>query len=138
MDLLPTEIQSVQIELIGRRTETVPRFGTVLLYWPLLIIGYALLLVSVMRVIAAVWGWAPTTFMFGLVHLAISSWGLIRGRQLGTSRRYDVVDPVVAPQPIAATRKPSDLRSILPRPSLIVGTGRPLAQRQTSSDSALG
>jgi hypothetical protein len=116
VDLLTTTVQSVRIDLLGSHGATVTRLGTVLVYMPLLLVGYLLMLASLMKFVAVVLGWGVTMFLFGVLHLAISAFGMVRGRSVGTSKIFDVVDPDVAPDGAVARSGAFDTRATLQRP----------------------
>lgn len=109
VDLLSTRVQSVRIELIGNgsgnasSTEPSPltRLGAVLVYLPVLLLGYLLVLAALMSLLAPALGWTLTLFLFGAIHLAGAAWGLSRGRGPGAAQSYDVVDPQLADSPAA-------------------------------------
>jgi hypothetical protein len=116
VDLLTTTVQSVRIDLHGSHGATVTRLGTVLVYMPLLIIGYLSILACAMKVVAVVLGWGFTLLLFGIAHLAVSAWGMARGRNVGTAKIFEVVDPAVAPDGALATPGGLDIRATVPRP----------------------
>ena len=101
VDLLSTRVQSVRVELVGSESSTFTRLGAILLYLPVLLMGYGLVLVAFMNLLAPALGWGLTLFLFGGVHLGVSAWGLSRGRGPGAARTYDVVDPQLAASPVA-------------------------------------
>ncbi len=133
VDLLTTTVQSVRIDLHGNHGATVTRLGTVLVYMPLLIIGYLLILASAMRVVAVVLGWGVTMFLFGVVHLAISAWGMARGRNVGTSKIFDVVDPDVVVDDAVAKPRGFDAKTALPRLFSTAGVPRVMGSPQDRS-----
>jgi hypothetical protein len=101
---------------MGGPDSSVARLGTVLVYLPLLIVGYLLVLVALMRGIAMVLGWGVTLPLFGVLHLAISFLGMARGRRLGAVERYDVLDPTVAPPATPPQQPVYNNRPVLPPP----------------------
>ena len=107
VDLLSTQVQSVRIELIGSRSSALTRLGAVLVYLPVLVIGYVLMLASLMKLASLALGWGLTLFLFGGVHLAISAWGIFQGRVPGAAKTFDVMDPEVAPSSVRAAARAS-------------------------------
>lgn len=102
---------------MGNHSSKITRLGTVLLYLPFLLIGYLLLLASVMKLAAVAVGWGVTIVLFGVLHLAISAWGMTRGRHVGAAERFDVLDPAVAPKDTPPLNQgPSVIRPALPPP----------------------
>jgi hypothetical protein len=126
VDLLATKVQSVRIELLGNRSSTVTRLGTVLVYMPLLIIGYLLMVTSLMKGAAVVLGWGVTLFLFGAVHVTMGLWGMTRDRNVGAAISHDVMDPSVIPD----DAKQGAPVSRLPRPSPAAGPTRDVGGRR--------
>lgn len=104
VDLLSTKVQAVRFDLVGDNNAHVARVGTVLLYAPLLFVGYLLLLAGLTTLIAAAWGWTATCLVFGVGHLAVGAMGIRRGRSVGVAKTFDVVDPAVGPAEAAQSR----------------------------------
>lgn len=109
VDLLSTRVQSVRVELVGRESSTFTRLGAILVYLPVLLIGYGLVLAAFMNLLALALGWGLTLFLVGVVHLGVSAWGLSRGRGPGAAKTYDVVDPEVAVSPAAPNPTPTPI-----------------------------
>ena len=121
VDLLTTTVQSVRIDLLGKRGAPVTRLGSVLLYFPLLLIGYVLLLVSLVRVVAVAWGWTVTCLVFGLAHVLISAVGMLHRSTAGAAIAHDVVEPTLGSNGGQTKNGRSETVSTVPRPPSVPG-----------------
>ena len=105
VDLLSTQVQSVRIELIGSGSSALTRLGAILVYLPFLVIGYVLVLASLLWLVSAALGWGLALFLFGAIHLTLSAWGIFRGRAPGAAKTYDVMEPELAPPSVQASAR---------------------------------
>jgi hypothetical protein len=97
VDLIATRVQSVKIELIGQDSRILDRLGAFIVFIPMVIVGYAFVLVSLMMQLGSAIGWGWSLFLFGVAHLAFGVWGIVRGRPVGVFQHQEVLEPQFAP-----------------------------------------
>jgi hypothetical protein len=107
--LLATQVRLVRLELVGDEHPSLSRIGTLILYVPVLLVGYAFMLAALAWRLAIAMGWIAALLTIGIVHLALGTWGVLRARSTATAKSYDVLDPVVAPAARAANASGPEL-----------------------------
>ena len=96
VDLIATRVQSVKIELIGQDSRILDRLGAVIVFIPMVIVGYAFVLASATMLLGRAIGWGWSLFLFGAAHLALGVWGIVRGRPVGVFQHQEVLEPQIA------------------------------------------
>ena len=90
--LFATRPKLVRVELVGQDHPALSRVGTLVFYGPLLVVGYAFILASLVWLLAMGIGWAGALFLMGLGHVTLGAWGVRRAGLLGATEDQEVLD----------------------------------------------
>ena len=93
VDFMSTRVQSVRLDLVGPQSRLLVRLGTWLIFLPLVLLGYLLVLASVVRLVAISIGWGVTLLVFGAAHLIVGVLGMLVGRDVGLAQSQPVLEP---------------------------------------------
>ena len=96
--LLATQLRWFRLEMVDRDHPALPRVGALLIFGPVLLVGYAFVLASLVRYLAIRIGWGVGLLLVGLIHLALGAWGWRRSRGIAFTQSYEVMAPDCEPQ----------------------------------------
>jgi hypothetical protein len=96
--LLATQLRLFRLEMVGQDHPALERVGALVIAGPLLLVGYAFVLASLIRYLAIRIGWGVGLLLVGLIHLALGAWGWRRSRAIGFAQSYEVLAPDCEPQ----------------------------------------
>ena len=93
--LLDTRVRLVRLELVGHEHPVLSRLSTLIVYGPLVLIGYAFLVAAIALAVATAIGWGLALVVVGAVHVGAGLWGIRRARSIRATS-FDVVEPDLA------------------------------------------
>jgi hypothetical protein len=96
--LLATQLRLFRLEMVGHDHPALAHIGALLVCGPVLLVGYAFVLASLVRYLAIRIGWGVGLLLVGLIHLALGAWGWRRSRAFAFAQSYEVVAPDCEPQ----------------------------------------
>ena len=96
--LLATQLRLFRLEMVGQDHPALARVGALLIFGPVLLVGYAFVLASLVRYLAIRIGWGVGLLLVGLIHLALGAWGWRRSRAIAFTQSYEVMAPDCEPQ----------------------------------------
>ncbi len=91
--LLATQLKLFRLEVIGQDHPLLARAGSLLVFGPVLLVGYAFALAALVRLVAIRIGWSVGLLVVGVAHLVVATWGMRRGRALAFVQSYQVGIP---------------------------------------------
>jgi hypothetical protein len=91
--LLATQLKLFRLEVIGQDHPVLARAGSLLVFGPVLLVGYAFALAALVRLVAIRIGWSVSLLVVGVAHLVVATWGMRRGRALAFVQSYQVGIP---------------------------------------------
>jgi hypothetical protein len=96
--LLGTQLRLFRLEMVGQDHPALERVGALVIAGPLLLVGYAFVLASLIRYLAIRIGWGVGLLLVGPIHLALGVWGGRRSRAIAFAQSYEVLTPDCEPQ----------------------------------------
>jgi hypothetical protein len=96
--LLGTQLRLFRLEMVGQDHPAIERVGALVIAGPILLVGYAFVLASLVRYLAIRIGWGVGLLLVGLIHLALGAWGWRRSRAIAFAQSYEVLTPDCEPQ----------------------------------------
>jgi hypothetical protein len=96
--LLGTQLRLFRLEMVGQDHPALEHVGALVIAGPLLLVGYAFVLASLIRYLAIRIGWGVGLLLIGLIHLALGAWGWRRSRAIAFAQSYEVLAPDCEPQ----------------------------------------
>jgi hypothetical protein len=97
--LMATQLRLFRLEMVGQDHPALVRVGALLIVGPIVLVGYAFVLASLVRYMAIRLGWGVGLLLVGVIHLAVGAWGWRRSRAIAFTESYEVMAPDCQPQP---------------------------------------